>query len=940
MLLGREYELARIEELVERAGSGRGGIAVVEGPAGIGKTALLAETAGAVGAEFRVFRATGTMLERGFAFGVVRQLFAPVIAGGGLAEFFKGAAGLARTPLGLSAAEGDRANGWGDSASAAMHGLYWLTVSLAERTPLLLVLDDAQWSDEMSLRFVLYLARRLDDLPVLLLAAERPPVERGDDGLLAVIGALPSVVMLRPSPLSEVDVGRLIGEYGLEGASPQFVEACHRASGGNPFLLGELVGTLREESVRGTAGDAARVTGIAPEGIVRWVVGRTVALGEPAQRLACAFAVLGAEAALSDAEALAELEPGEAVSAAEALIAASILTGARPYAFVHPLVGTAVYDGLLPARRAEMHRRAARLVADRGAPPERVAAHLLASDPGRDGWVVDVLRATARQASTSGAPASAVSYLERALAEAQPATVRAELLLELGEAQLRAGLPGAARSMREGLAISTDPRRRAAIGLSLARALFATGDWPAALETLSRQLTELPEGDDEAFLELRTLYITLGRRGPGERAEAGLGALADDDAPARTRSERLLLVQLAYESAATGARPHVVAATLARRALADGTLLRHSATDVWPYSAACYALLYAGEPDESSAALGRAIDLSQRQGSRIAFGHLSRVRGTAHYLRGDILDALADLESAIETYSEEYEHGLPWTLAFVALCLLERGDLTGAARVLVLRGDEERWRAQPSFRTYLYALGRLRTAQGRLREGLDTLHACGEEALAMNFPNPAACPWRSDAALLAAHLGERDRAAELVDEDVRLARAFGAPHALGAALRTAGLIEGGEDGLEQLAQAVIVLNGSGFKLELARSLTDHGAALRRIGRRREALEPLRGGLDLASRCGALVLAKRAREELIAAGARPRRERIRGVESLTASELRVARMAASGMTNREIAQALFVTRRTVETHLGHAYQKLDVSSREQLANALALDLVNH
>ena len=753
MLLGRESELARIEELVERAVSGRGAIAVVEGPAGIGKTALLVETADAVGAEFRVLRATGTMLERGFAFGVVRQLFASVIAGGGVAEFFKGAAGLARTPLGISAAEGDSSSGLGDSASAAMHGLYWMTVSLAERAPLLLVVDDVQWSDEMSLRFVLYLARRLDDLPVLVLAAQRPPVQRGADGLLAELGALPGVVMLRPSPLSELNVGRLIREYGLQRANPEFAEACHRASGGNPFLLRELVSALREEGVRGTAGDAVRVTGIAPRGVARWVVGRTVALGEPAQRLACAFAVLGVEAALSDSAALAELEPGDAVSAAEALIAANILTAVRPYAFAHPLVGAAVYDGLLPARRAAMHRRAASLVADRGAPPERVAAHLLASDPGRDGWVVEVLRAAAREANTGGAPASAVGYLERALAEAQPATLRAELLLELGEAQLRAGLPGAARSMREALAISTDPRRRAAAGLSLARALFAIGDWPAALETLRRQLTEVPEGDDESFLELRALYITLGRQGSEELAETQVSALADDDARACTRSERLLLVQLAYESAATGARPHGVTATLARRALADGALLTHSATDVWPYSAACYALLYAGEPDESSAALGRAIDLSQRQGSLVAYGHLSRVRGTAHYLRGDMLEALADQESAIATYSEEYEHGLPWTQAFLALCLKERGDLTGAARMLVLSGDEERWRAQPSFRTYLYALGRVRAAQGQLQEGLDTLLECGKEALAMNFPNPAASPWRSDAALLAAQLG-------------------------------------------------------------------------------------------------------------------------------------------------------------------------------------------
>lgn len=199
----------------------------------------------------------------------------------------------------------------------------------------------------------------------------------------------------------------------------------------------------------GTAADAARVTRVAPQGVVRWVLGRLAALGEAAQRLAFAFAVLGADAGLSDAAALAELEPAVAVIAADALIAANILTAGRPYEFVHPLVGAAVYDGLPPAGRAEAHRRAAHLAADRGARAERVAAHLVASDPGRDGWVVEVLRAAAREANASGAPASAARYLERVLAEAPPSTARADLLLELGEAQLQAGLAGAIQSMRQ-----------------------------------------------------------------------------------------------------------------------------------------------------------------------------------------------------------------------------------------------------------------------------------------------------------------------------------------------------------------------------------------------------------------------------------------------------------------------------------------------------------
>ena len=299
------------------------------------------------------------------------------------------------------------------------------------------------------------------------------------------------------------------------------------------------------------------------------------------------------------------------------------------------------------------------------------------------------------------------------------------------------------------------------------------------------------------------------------------------------------------------------------------------------------------------------------------------------------MEALADLEDARNAYSEGYEQGLPSLVAFLALCLIERDDLAAAARALMWLDDQQRRHAEPAFRHPLYALGQLRSSQGRLREGLDTLLECGEFVRVCKFPNPAASlPWRSEAALLAARLGEQDRAVKLVAEDLRLARAFGAPHALGAALRTSGLIEGGSRGLEQLAEAVSVLDQSGFNLELTRTLTEQGAALRRAGRRREARQPLRRGLDLATSCGALALARRAREELLASGARPRRERISGADSLTASELRVARMAANGMTNRQIAQALFITVRTVTTHLGHTYQKLNITSREQLADQMA------
>jgi DNA-binding CsgD family transcriptional regulator len=938
LILGRERELELIDELIGQVRAGRGAVAVLEGPAGIGKTALMIEASRrAEGSGFSVLQGGGARLEREYAFGVVRQLFAPALAlGSGSGDLFEGSARLAATPLGLSGATGQLADISAD-ASAAMHGLFWLTANLAEQAPVLVTIDDAHWSDLMSLRFALYLARRVRDLPVLLLLATRPLSEQADAELLIQLGMVPDVARLHPGPLNEGDVGRLIEQNRLHDPHPEFVTACYRATGGNAFLLEELVAGLVADGVSGSAGDAPRVGGFAPQGIVRWVLARLGALGEDAQRLAGAFAVLGG-VLLTDAAALAKLGPSAAAAAADELVGAHILAAGRGYEFVHPILQAAVYDGLGPAKRAEAHAVAARLSSARGAPLARVAAHLLSSDAGRDGWVVDVLRAAAREAGATGAPASAVSYLERALAETPAAETRVELLIELGEAQLLAGRVGAAERLEEALELATGSRQRARILLTLGRALFSAGEYLRAREVLRRGLDQLPSGDDLS-LELSGWSIALARDDAGLPAvtQRRLRSLLDGEAPGRTRNERLLLVHLAYEAVRSGARPSDQVARLARRAIADDELLKDSASDIMgPYGGACYALLYAGEIDEAIADLAHGIEVSQGLGSRVAFGRLSRLRGIAHYLRGDLLEALADLDSARTSHGDGYEHGLPETMAFLALCVLERDDPAGAAALLELPGDAERWRAQPSFASYLFALGRTRAVQGNLDEGLAILLECEQSVRETNSPNPAVnLPWRSEAALIAARLGEHDRADQLVAEDIMLARDFGAPHALGIALRTEGLLTRTALGLEQRREAAALLERAGARLELARTLTEHGAALRRAGRRREARDPLRRALDLATRCGALAVARRAREELVAAGAKPRRERITGVDSLTASELRVAQLAAEGLTNRQIAQALFITMRTVSAHLGQVYSKLDIADRNQIASAISL-----
>jgi DNA-binding CsgD family transcriptional regulator len=233
----------------------------------------------------------------------------------------------------------------------------------------------------------------------------------------------------------------------------------------------------------------------------------------------------------------------------------------------------------------------------------------------------------------------------------------------------------------------------------------------------------------------------------------------------------------------------------------------------------------------------------------------------------------------------------------------------------------------------LHAHGQLLVAQGKTRQGLELFLEVRRRIEPLGPDNINAVEIGLDATIALAALGESAEARRLAADAVVRARAWGTGSLLGRCLRARGLVEAGPEGIERLREAVSVLGDSPARLEHARALVDLGAALRRTGERREAREALRQGLDLAYGCGATALVERAQTELRAAGARPRRVRLTGVDALTPSERRVADMAAQGLTNREIAQALFVTLRTIETHLGHAYQKLDIQSREQLRTAL-------
>jgi DNA-binding CsgD family transcriptional regulator len=930
-LLERDAEVANVVDLLGGIGDG-GRLLAIEGPPGIGKTALLAEAKG-LGQEagLQVLSARGSELERSFSYGVVRQLFEPLLVSlppEERAELLTGAAALAAPlfePAGVAVDPG------GDASLATLHGLYWLTANLATRRPLLLVLDDLHWSDLPSLRWLAYLLPRIDGLPVSVVGGLQSE-EPGEDGtLLAQIVSDPMAVVIRPAPLSVEAATAFLRERLTANADETFCAACHAETAGNPLLLRELVRAIADEGLVPIEANVPRLHALAARAGSRAVSLRLSRLPAAATALARAVAVLGDDADPHQAAALADLDEPTAAEATDALARVDILRPQAPLGFVHPLIGTAVYETLTSIDRDAGHARAARLLSDAGAEPERVAAHLLRTPPAGDSQVVATLRDAARRAGSRGASESAVAYLRRALAEPPNPDERAELLLELGSAETEVDGDAAIEHLQEAHELSATPIERARVALLLGRQLFLLrGDEADAV--FIEALDELSGADAELERLLEAGLITNDLFSPSLHGSALERLERVRRRPAaETIGEKLLLSLLAYNDARAGA-PADEVVPLVRRVLADGKLVRANVSGLFPI---CTVLAMA-DLNEVLNVYDDLLAEAHRRGSVFAFAAVKVFRSQALVWRGDLAGAETDAREALAAAaawgaSARFSgHGA----AFLADALMEQGKLDEAEAALARAdlGD-----ALPDSARLLYlrdSSARLRLLRGDLNGGLAELLDAGRRFESVGSRNPAYIAWRSPAALALHQLGEQDEARRLAGEELELARAWGAPRALGAALRAAGLTEGGDHGLALLEEAVQVLGDSPAKLEHAKARTELGAALRRANRRSQAREQLRQAVELATICGATDLAARAERELLATGARPRRIALSGADSLTPSERRVAELAASGPTNREIAQALFVTQRTIEVHLTSIYRKLGISSRSQLAAALA------
>jgi DNA-binding CsgD family transcriptional regulator len=931
LLLERDRELAELERSLAAVAAGGGRLVVVEGAPGIGKTRLLREAGErAASTGLSVLSARGGELEREFGFGVVRQLVEPALAGAQQHEraaVLDGAARFAKPALEQGVHE---VEGAGNPSHAVLHGLYWVIANLAERRPLLVTVDDAQWADLPSLRFLAFLARRLAGLRALLLLAVRPGHPTSGESALRELAHHPDVRLLAPRALSDAAVTTLV-RGGLDHrASGELCRACHEATGGNPFLVGELLIELGREEAGAAELVPQAIERLGPQRIASAVLLRAGRLAGPATALARAVAILGEDAELRHAATLAGVGYEQALGAADALAAADVLRPGEPLRFRHPLIRTSIYEDIPAAQRSELHARAARLLGDDGAPSERVALHLLRGPRKADPWCVERLREEARRCGARGAAESAIGYLRRALDEPPSSGTRGELLAELGSVELLTDGPAAERHLDEALGLLGDHGRRAEVSEARALALFFARRGPESKAVAREALAELGDGEPERRSRLEGAMLNAALHDPRLTAVAReLSGRVGTAGRAQTVGERGLAALAAWRDARAG-DPNAI--ERAREALGEGELLAQENGGA-PMLAAF--ILVLADRDEGLETFEAGLALANREGSVFAFACNKVFMGRARHLRGDLGEALGDLSEALEgSAAAGHAIGATWAASFLADVLLDRGDVAAAARVL----DHEQARdgdLEDAHAHWLHdSRARLLIAGGELRHGLEATLDCGRRFEAVDGENPAFMAWRSRAALALLALGERrEEARRLALEEVELARVWGAPRALGAALRSLGLVEGGGRGLELLQEAVEVLRGSPAQLEHARALVDLGAALRRAGRRRGAREALAHGLDLAHRCEAPPLTTIAHEELRAAGARPRRPAVRGVDSLTTGERRVADLAAQGATNREIAQGLFVTVKTVEMHLRNAYRKLELSSRTELPAAL-------
>jgi DNA-binding CsgD family transcriptional regulator/tetratricopeptide (TPR) repeat protein len=927
-LVGRSDELAILRELLDRAGNGSGGAAVIEGEAGIGKTRLLTEALNEAQARgFQVYRGAAQELDRDRPFGAL-------------------VGALSLTPDAedpYRAAVGRLLSDPGDEDRPAMTApqplrfrlvddLLALVESLAAVSPVVMALEDLQWADALTLQAFRHLVRRVEPLPIVLVGTARltprsPELARAIED----VGGR-GIRMILP-PLDHPFVSELVTELVGGTPGPGLLGAV-AAAAGNPLFVTELVGALLEEGAVLGVADRANLAPEAtlPPSLRLTILRRLSYLPPESLDVLQSAAVLGSSFSLADLSAFLGRPATEVFPLLREPLTAGVLSTNGLLTFRHDLIRDAIYEDLPLAVRKGLHLQAGRALAAAGAPSSQVATHLALGASPDDTDAVAWLRRTGREA-VPRAPEIAAGFLSRAL-ELIPRSdpERQGLVGELVWSLLWSGRLSEAEALaRDLLAQHREPEIRGVLEYALAKALVAQGRVAESLQELERAVTQpgLPDtvrADLLAELSLRRLHC----RDLDGAASAGREALALGE-----RSENLRVTCAALSSLSWVAlfRGHMAEADeLTERVVtiadADSTGEAHFVT---PRNYRGLYLIQADRLDEAESNLQAGLDMDKGRAFAPVY-HATRALGLFH--SGEWDDALVEAETSLRLAEDAgaavYSISAYGTLALIAI---HRDELQ-TARAAIDAAEQE-WSASGPAR---FGLAWMVSARALLEE------AQGDRTMAMEL---LAGMWDLDSMLgmhgelqelgpdlvrLALAEGQMDRARDATLGMERLAGSANTPSAKGAAGRCRGLLEGDADAL---LAAVDEYRASPRLLERALVQEDAAVVLAKAGRAGEAVPLLNEALDAFLRLGALHDSVRAEASLRALGVRRGRRGKRGRpqigwESLTETERRVVDLVAEGLTNRQIGERLFISRYTVETHVSHIFTKLGLSSRVELA----------
>ncbi|MEV0416330.1 AAA family ATPase [Streptomyces sp. NPDC050448] len=939
-LLERESEILAIHRAVDDLcgvtdngpAARRGGVLTFAGSGGIGKTTLLAEARRhAAERNCTVLFARGGEQEKQVPFHVMRQLIQPAFAAMTEAERREVLGtwyNIVAPALGLTAApEVPTA----PDPQGVRDGLDWVVTHLTVRSaPVVLVLDDAHWADAESLAWLTAFTARAEELAMLIMVACRPDeIPAGAGALRALLGRQGT----RPhelAPLTTSAVARIVRDALGQSADDVFCRECWAITGGNPFEVVELAMKGRDRELKPNQDSIPELRDLASAVKGSGLIARLEQLGPSTVRLAWAAAVLGTAVPTSIVGSVAALGEAQVTEAIDRLRAARILTvltslrRKEVVEFFHPLIATAVYRSIPPSVRVAMHGMAAQALVDDGQGAAAAARHLLEMHPDADPWVVQQLRQAARDSFSAGAPDAARRYLARALREPPDVEDRAEVLFELGSANLLHDPATTINQLRAALEEpKTEQSLREAITYRLAQALAHTGQLAEASALLA----------DEAR---RATNSRTRLRMQAEQFKWNSVRVDEENSPARSRllaqfakritgrglAERHILGLRAWDAAMRG-EPATTALEYADQALDGGMSWTDQDFGFEVPASVAVTLMYCDQPGRAEDLFNAGIVEFEAKGWRGA--HLSFVYtllGYVRYRRGRLAEAEDFVRNGLQI-ADRIGHGTPaqwYAIGTLIETLLARGNTGDAQRVAHAYKLGEGFPQAVVYPDPQAVWGKLLLAQGRVEEAVQHLAAAGKRLDLRGTRNPSWSPWQLDLAL-AQVAREPEQARATAAEAVARARAFGTSSVIGHALRVSAATRDPAQAAVLLQEAVDRLEQSPAACELAHALVDHGTALHTLGDPHRAAQQLYRGMETAAACGADALARRARAQLASAGLRPRRLHTSEQDTLTVAENAAAGHAALGLENTAIAAKMNTDAQAVSELLSAVFTKL-------------------